>query len=287
MKAAPHLRGAPGVAALQGDLRRRTHILAEAARRTHARTDSEAIHDLRVSARRLNAALSLWRSALPARTRRRASGGVRRLRQALGPAREHEVLLYQLEERLRGAPAAMRLAAFPILERLRRKVTKSARKANRISAPPRIEKVLKHLDRASARLTGVPLDDATMRLHRHVETAGVAVRTALADSGDEPLHRARIAVKKWRYALESMRSIQPDIEHKPGYLRGLQRTLGSIHDAAVLRDFLQREIARMQRSDMHEHAECLLPLTADIEAERLHAVQAFREAAATLRLDSA
>jgi hypothetical protein len=38
---------------------------------------------------------------------------------------------------------------------------------------------------------------------------------------------------------------------------------------------------------MHDHAECLRPLITDIESERLAAVQAFRDTAATLRLDSA
>ena len=74
-----------------------THLTAlaerftDAAARVHAQQGDDAVHDLRVSARRLECALDVWRGALAPRARRRARRLLARLRRSAGRAREREV----------------------------------------------------------------------------------------------------------------------------------------------------------------------------------------------------
>src|SRR5207249_739177 len=87
--------GSPVPAALwvRTEVARVRLALFEASRRARRGGDPEAIHDVRVSARRLAAILGLWRDLLPAHGRPRAIRALRRLRRRLECARELEVSL--------------------------------------------------------------------------------------------------------------------------------------------------------------------------------------------------
>src|SRR5258708_34255079 len=72
------------------DLARRAEALDDARHRVVERAGGEAIHDLRVSSRRLGEALRAWRDALPRRDARALFRRVERLRRAAGDARDAE-----------------------------------------------------------------------------------------------------------------------------------------------------------------------------------------------------
>jgi CHAD domain-containing protein len=62
--------------------------------------DVEAIHDLRVASRRLRAALSVYEDAFPAKEFRRAEKAMAQLTDALGPARDTDVLIEHLQKEI-------------------------------------------------------------------------------------------------------------------------------------------------------------------------------------------
>lgn len=266
-------------------LGRRAEAFATAARRTRERSDPEAIHDLRVASRRLSAALGMWRALLRDGPRRRATRRLRNLRRAIGPVREHEVHAADLEGRAGLQTLAVRLALADPLAGLRRAVERGRRRAARRAAEPDVDRVLRRIPRAiaglRARLTESPesLADARARL----AGAEAGVREALARAhdalDDQALHEARIAVKKWRYALETFSEVagvpagSPDVKH----LRAVQESLGTVHDRAVLRDLVAGWIRDLRVRGLATHADALRPLVLEIEAERRAAIGEFRE----------
>src|ERR1044072_4221056 len=91
---------------------RRVSNLMSAARRAGARRDSEAIHDLRVGARRLDAMLRTGQELFPSDSRIVRLRALRRVRRRLGKARQLEVKIALLEERAsRHGEAAPQLLA--------------------------------------------------------------------------------------------------------------------------------------------------------------------------------
>lgn len=290
MTVVPHPRGAFPFARLDADIRERARVFEQAAMRTRRRADEEAIHDLRVSARRLNAALALWKGVLREKPRRTANRRIRKLRQSLGHAREVEVHLAHLKERIAAAPVVTRLAALPIVHRLEREVDRSATEAQSLAAPQRIERMVRGVERAlqdmgpATQRSWNPLATAEETLVRRAREADAEIRHAIEGADDRALHDARIRIKKWRYTLECIRALRPDHPQKPKRLRDLQQALGDVHDKATLRDFLALEVRRLERKQMSEYAQVLRPMIGEIESERLAAVAEFRKIAEALEL---
>jgi CHAD domain-containing protein len=274
---------------ITADLARRAARFADAAARTHACADDEAVHDLRVSARRLEAALDLWRSVLDPRARRRARRTLRRLRREAGPVREHEVHRALLRERLEVLDPEDRVAVERVLQRLDRRVDRDRRALARRVTPARVERLVRRVERAvhgaaaAPRGPHDPLAAPAERLARRRTRALESMLTARPTLEDEALHAARIALKRWRYAEEAM-AVGRDEPRGPSTrgLRALQEALGEVHDRAVLRDLLLREGERLRGRGEAHAAAALASLGARIEAARVEAVLRFRSAAGPL-----
>jgi CYTH domain-containing protein len=88
----------------------------------------------------------------------------------------------------------------------------------------------------AAAVTGSLLLDLTADLEQHL----AAVHT-LGDVAET--HRARIAGKRLRYALEPLRRDVPEVEALVERLKGLQDALGDLHDAAVLAEAITTAMA--------------------------------------------
>jgi hypothetical protein len=112
---------------------------------------------------------------------------------------------------------------------------------------------------------------------------GVAARASLRDAAAGPediaLHEARIAVKKWRYAIECLREVVPGFP-APGVraLRRMQRALGNVHDVTLLRDL----IVELAPELGDREARALAPLIEQLEGERLRAVAVFQRQAGAM-----
>jgi len=209
--------------------------------RAARRGDAKALHDLRVACRRLEASLRLWGRGGAAREARALA---RELRRAAAPAREAEVIRAMLLAGVAGAsvlPAALRqqwaaeLADDPPRARLPR--TSILRLRTRV-------------ERASERMVQRDAAKAVAAVVAEIaERRVVAVRAlvgALADGASEPLHQARLALKRWRYALEAAAAsgASDRSELLVRSLRDWQTRLGRLNDRAQLLAFVASRTRR-------------------------------------------
>jgi CHAD domain-containing protein len=221
---------------VEASFRRRARRLRAAATRIRDEGDAEAVHDLRVTIRRLSMLLWLWKPLIRTPGIRRR---LRRLRRGLGPARETEVHLV-LVRRLRLAPSepgrTARAALIQDLDRQRRRMRHAA--ARRVA---RLE-IGRWLERAAGKLgpgVGHPgfVVEPGVRLER-LRSRALATLLAARDANDlESFHRARVALKRWRYAQEIVEEV---LGRGPETgLAELQETLGVVHDLAMLEAYLK------------------------------------------------
>ena len=266
-------------------VRRLGSTLESAAVRVRSGHDGEAIHDLRVATRRLSAALSTWAPGLELTARQRASRGLRRLRRRLSRAREREVLGEQLAGRCAGESLAVRQVGLTELERLERRVAAARARAARDARRRRIGRLVVQVEGCFDSLAGEPvalIAAARERADRRRDAALDALASA-AEGDDEALHRARAAVKRWRYAVEALAEGAGDPRGTGLHaLRGLQQCLGAIHDAAVLRDYLSRRALRAGAKGRGEHLQSLAWLREKAVQARWRALEGLPAAAASV-----
>jgi CHAD domain-containing protein len=255
--------------------------LATGGRPAHAySTDAEAIHDLRVAARRLTAGLRLWRPVLDSKARRRALRLLRRARQRFGPLREIEVHAAMLAIRARRPAAVRTSAAFAQIARAwREEYVAGRREALARLSPQRLGSLRARLDEALAGLPERLADPSRLTaVRRRRSSAAQAGRAALASAANAdpaaiaPFHAARIAVKKWRYAEErwheAMNTQSPILDR----LRKIQETLGGAHDCATLRQAIGEAIVKTRTRE----PKSLETLTQDLSREERAILESFQ-----------
>jgi CHAD domain-containing protein len=202
----------------------------------HARGVTEgtpdAVHDVRVACRRLETALRLWGRGPDARAARREA---RALRRTSSPTREAEALRDLLKKRWvaeSGVPLAERRAWIaslgPACE------PPALVPASRTRLAVATEAAAQRLEQR-----GVRADRVRTRLGAWRTDARRQLTMALAQDGDAALHRARIALKRWRYAEEALaRGRRVRSERRVQALRRWQRELGALHDLSSLASFV-------------------------------------------------
>jgi CHAD domain-containing protein len=194
----------------------------------------EAVHDLRIAARRLLAVLDVVRALDPHPRVQKARKALKNQLDSLDDLRDFQVMLVDVVENLEALP---QLQPFVELLHKREKVfLRSARKQTKTSHPSelsrRIEKIHGMLEKYSydeefnARLLGV------------VDQAFLSAEQAYGQidaSQPATIHTLRIAFKKFRYMVEIAHPILPEY---PGvYLKRMhdyQSRMGVIQDVDVL-----------------------------------------------------
>ena len=226
------------------------HVLASADY-AYKSDDPESIHALRVSIRRMRAAFSVFRGAMPENYRFRVGDELRVLQRKLGMAREWDVLV---EETIASMPGRLRKQRsseklVQIAQTKRVEGYKSAHAALRdphytdlllrlaswndsqfgLGAPPTRERKWK------PNVLAGPVPPFASELLRayHDKARKLGNEIRKLDIGE--LHRLRIRIKKLRYATEFFGSIWPSPRTKRylSALKELQQVLGALHDAAV------------------------------------------------------
>ena len=247
-----------------------------AASRVRGAEDHDAVHDLRVSARNLDAMLRTWAGWLDSRPRAEALRGLRRLRHRLGSARELEAHLALLAPRVADHGEAL----FGFAEKLRRKLLERTTRAAKRLRARRLHPLVQRIEALSASLGSRPGDElrafdrARAYLLERRAVARIAVQLALGREDDWLLHEARLAIKKWRYALESVNGAWADADPDPRpALRQLQDVLGAIQD----RTQLIAAIERHRRDGDRPGFEAVL---GQLRAEKQDAFARFRSLAA-------
>lgn len=214
---------APAVVALRlGDVQRHEALVGQTA-------DVDGIHDMRVAARRLRAALGFFE--LPKKVGR----AVKRLQDALGDVRDIQVQSAALSDAARhSAPnmrAALRYAGKALLSELgprRQRLQRELFRWREATVPLVEEKVCQA--RSRRRLGGHHYQRELPRrrkaLVRHIDAFQ-------SDDSAHVAHCLRIATKKLRYDAELLLAFQPEARRVLDQLVPLQEALGDLHDLDV------------------------------------------------------
>jgi CHAD domain-containing protein len=207
--------------------------------------DPEELHQLRVTARRIDATLSLFKRYLPpalVRARKRAKALLR----SLGSTRDLDVQLAGLTAYCEELPEEERLALEPLKERLG---IERARARGRMLRALDSEPTRRWLQTLTAATGAAPAANdpgavtvaAVMpqRVRRRFRRLRKAVRRLRADSSMDDYHKVRRRAKQLRYALESGSSLygKPADELLKA-LRRMQDKLGANQDAHMARTHL-------------------------------------------------
>lgn len=193
------------------------------------------VHQARVASRRLREVLPVL-DAGP-RVLRAATRAVRRVTRALGPVRELDVSQALADELLSAQPLHP-VAAASLRRALAAARAEAMRAARTRLSERRVAKLATRLDaveevRASAARPAIA--SAAARVSRRAARARRLTEALGVLYEPEQLHAVRIALKRWRYALEVLTELRR--AKSPATLVGLRRLqdlLGRAHDLHVL-----------------------------------------------------
>jgi CHAD domain-containing protein len=218
------------------------HVHEPGARLGH---DPEALHQLRVTARRIDATLALFKHQLPP-TLSHARKTAKTVLRTLGAARDFDVQLAELTRYCAGLPEHERSAAEPLKARLEaERVRARVRMIRALDSEP-TRRWLETLGLASAQAAadnGALADRALLVMPEGVRCRfrklRKSVRRLRTKSSMEDYHAVRRRAKQLRYAIESGAGMfgKPADEALKA-LRRLQDKLGAHQDAYIARNRL-------------------------------------------------
>jgi CHAD domain-containing protein/CYTH domain-containing protein len=228
----------------------------EAARRLEKKGDEEALHDFRVSLRRLRSNLQAYAPYLATAVSPKRQRRIRKLAASTGGGRDAEVHLAWLENRqldvtIEEAPG-LQLLRGGIEERLAegygRGVSDAPRKFRKLDK--RMQRRLAALEtaaRASGLDEGVRFGTAVERaLPEYASQLDVQLSRVHTPADEAEAHRARIWAKRLRYLLEPVAADLDGVDDLLAELKGLQDLLGDLRDAQLLSGAVADLLARVQ-----------------------------------------
>jgi CHAD domain-containing protein len=205
--------------------------------------DEDAIHQMRVSGRRLRVALPLIARKPAGRRVRRALAILREIRTAAGASRDLDVSVALFEERVRSQHPPSRESK-TLLRRLRAARARSRARLAETLMDLEIARLRRHLRRVLSR-RGEGLFAVLLRLGQERDARGAALLTALTtlheDYDPDALHRLRIGARRLRYVAEMSEGLRGTPSEASGLFKGVQEKLGQIRDAYVLSAWLGRQ----------------------------------------------
>ncbi len=219
----------------------------------------DAVHRMRVAARRLRATLRSFRRELDPETTTPIAEELRWLGQALGLERDREVFAERLEA-LAGDPdpaAAEAVAAvdLPSPEASHATVLRKLRSQRYYDLLDALDGLLAHppLTHRAARPAGRAVTQAVVRDQRRLARRIAAANAAgTGHERDVALHGARKAAKRARYTAETASAVLGGTARKQAQrLKKVQQVLGEYQDSVMAR----HEIARLARAAHREGAD--------------------------------
>jgi CHAD domain-containing protein len=224
-------------------------LAKKAAKRVRRAADGDAdgVHDARTALRRLRVGLDIMGRTVfePAKTAKLAAA-LQRIEQTLGPTRDDDVLIADLDDWITSEGAGQAKAAAALREKLTRRREEDARALSRALDAPKTRRVLKRLRRW---LEGQPRDvaappknpaKASRRLVRHFvhDESWRAYEEILAYELRQPadfdvVHKVRSACRRLRFTLELFADALRDADRVIDAMRELQTRLGDLHDDVV------------------------------------------------------
>ena len=251
MRKTPARLSGEGATPLAAMLREKVSGLRERAGEALRSFDADAVHDARVATRRLTAALDLLEPRLPAKPRKKFARGLRKLRRALGPLRDLDVMLQHLAQTPGGTTSAAgaawvasRLRDEQAVMRQGLKKGKVSRAAAKLAAWDELEDAVRRAESsAAASLSRAVAEQLGAFAARAERLAGAAAGDrSNGDGAAEPagmmhddVHDLRVAGKRLRYTLELAAPLGLGLPKSVGRdFKALQEALGLWHDYAVL-----------------------------------------------------
>lgn len=205
--------------------------------------DEEAIHQLRVTGRRLRVALPLLARKPQGKRLRRSLKRLRTLVRTAGSSRDLDVGLSLFEE---GLPEGEALS--PALRTLRRRLRAACTRNHTRTGDALLDLDLASLRRDLRRIVarrgeGLFVVFARLREARDRDAAVLHKELrALANRYEpEALHHLRIRARHLRYLAELVAALKDQPSQAPDLLKELQDRLGRIHDTHVLAEWLARQ----------------------------------------------
>jgi CHAD domain-containing protein len=258
----PLHRGMTVSAALAEILRHNFEDMTQWEAKARSWDDIEGVHQMRVTSRRMRAALSSFRSAVPKEVSRHWSEELGWVASQLGRARDLDVFIAEglasVRERL-PLPGADKLSTLAEQHRAAayevvRAMLDSDRYAQiKLAFPQWAEtRAWEQADLAEEQRTRLDMDVAKYarkrldRSERKVLEAG----TDLNKNDARQLHRLRIQCKKLRYAAEFFSTITPGLDVYITRLKGLQDLLGVLNDVSVTSGLLEDLLAGQSDPDV-------------------------------------
>jgi CHAD domain-containing protein len=212
------------------------------------RDEPDAVHQMRVAARRARSALQGFGTIIDRETTRPLCAELKWLAAALGQARDTEVLQARLTADLAAVPPA--LVVGPVQARITAHFTAQLTQARQTALDTldgqRYLRLLGSLDAllADPPLTPLAERDAGEALAKPVRQAARRLQRALdavsgAQDRDTAIHEARKATKRARYAAEAaVPALGGAARRQAARAKELQELLGDHHDSVVARSVL-------------------------------------------------
>ncbi len=213
-------------------------------RRSKRTCSEEAIHDLRVATRRLISTLMIVEMLIPDEKMERMRRRLKRLFDACSPLRDTQVQLLALEPQVEQHPELETLVTI-LKVRERNLIRTIGKKAGRI-ATARWSRIIGWIRQRLREQFSHPVmhEAATAVVHgaaaRAFSTA-VFFKERVVATQPRTIHRARIAFKKFRYTMEALAPLLPQLDKEQlKAMDAYQTRMGVIQDAEVLSGVLQR-----------------------------------------------
>ncbi len=201
-------------------------------KRCRVEFSEEALHDLRVATRRMLSVLDLVRSFCQPRRVQKLRRLFKNQLDGFDELRDTQVMLAEISENIQNLPELK-----PFQEYLQKRERRLLRGAEKHIRAIELAGISKRLLKLRASLADLPLDGLSARLFEGVDTAYLTVtqRYGWIDP-DQPasIHRVRVAFKKFRYIIETIRPALPDFpEAHFKHMHAYQTLMGDIQDAEV------------------------------------------------------
>lgn len=237
---------------------RRLHTMQAHESGTRQDTDVEALHDMRVASRRLREAFEIFAFCFPAKSYQKLYRRVRRVTSSLGEMRNADVALaYFSGLSKKTDDILIHVALEEVLRRLARDRRKARARLLRgldqsqlDNFPNELDSVFQRIENMPQRYQRGPRQSVTLarRLLSQRLRELFAARTAVAGEHDEAnLHKVRIAIKKLRYAIETLDyAVGEKVVGNLKELRHLQNLLGELHDRDVFAALVHKRLGKLQ-----------------------------------------
>lgn len=239
--------------------------LAQHERGTRAGEDIEALHDMRVASRRLREALEIFAFCFSPKSYNRLYERVRRVTRALGRARDADVAVDYFSKLLgENQNVIEQVALQDILRRLakqqarrRAQMQEELDKVQPADLVARFEKAFTHLERTPpSRQHGsrTALLLARRLFAQRLREVFACRRLIQGENDIDGLHNLRIAVKKLRYAMETLAFAGgAHVKENLKFFKKLQTVLGDLHDRDVFGAIVHKRLDKLKKQAFTEH----------------------------------